>query len=69
MNDQTSADRPTGQTYLGDAVYIGRWEGGALLWTSDGYQETNKIFMEPEVISALIRWLAQNVSGKRGGPL
>jgi hypothetical protein len=45
------------KTYLGDGVY-GEWEDGTMvkLTTEDGISATNTIFLEPEVMEALIAW-------------
>jgi hypothetical protein len=45
------------KTYLGDAVYA-QWDRGMLkLTTEDGIMETNTIYLEPEVITALLDYL------------
>lgn len=47
-------------TYLGDGVYIeetARAPGMLKLYTSNGIEETNVIWLEPEVIEALILFL------------
>jgi len=45
------------KTYLGDAVYIKTDTFGFVLTTANGYCDTNKIFLEPEVAQALINFL------------
>ena len=45
--------------YLGDAVYVAPWERGVVLTTEDGYRATNTIFLEPEVVEALLEWLKE----------
>jgi hypothetical protein len=43
--------------YLGDAVYV-EVDGDRLkLTTSDGYADTNTIYLEPEVYSALVMFV------------
>lgn len=40
-------------TYLGDGVYA-RYDGWHVrLWTSDGIQETNVVYLDPHVLAAL----------------
>lgn len=46
------------QSYLGDAVYYEFDGHGVDLTTSNGLTTTNRIFLEPEVIVALLRALA-----------
>lgn len=42
--------------YLGDAVYA-EYEAGELrLWTTNGIEVTNEIFLEPEVFAALLQF-------------
>lgn len=48
--------------YLGDGVYVeidNAWM--VKLTTEDGIQATNTIYLEPEVLGALKRWLKTNV--------
>ena len=40
--------------YLGDAVYAEYTDRGIELTTEDGIRVTNRIFLEPEVLHALI---------------
>lgn len=42
-----------GKTYLGDAVYADVGAYGITLTTSDGFSDTNTIYLEPEVLKAL----------------
>lgn len=50
------------KTYLGDAVYA-EWKNGILvLTTEDGIQATNAIYLEPEVIDALLKYLGAAVT-------
>ncbi len=47
----------TNERYLGDAVYIGQDSlGWWVMYTSDGYEVTNKIVLEPAVVIALDHW-------------
>ena len=44
--------------YLGDGVYAEHDPANMIrLWTSDGFRETNEIFLEPEVWLALQRYV------------
>jgi hypothetical protein len=45
--------------YLGDSVYIKTHEEfpGIILTTENGYEATNTIFLEPEVIALLFQYL------------
>jgi hypothetical protein len=47
--------------YLGDAVYVDLWGtydlNGLVLTTEDGYSATNTIYLEPEVVAALLRYI------------
>lgn len=44
--------------YLGDGVYVERNKSGhVVLTTEDGISATNTIYLEPEVMVALLRWL------------
>jgi hypothetical protein len=45
--------------YLGDGVYADVERGMVKLTTEDGISVTNIIYLEPEVIEALERYLAQ----------
>jgi hypothetical protein len=45
------------KTYLGDGVYVSRSEIGLELTTEDGISVTNRIFLEPEVLGALLRYV------------
>lgn len=42
--------------YLGDGVYVDD-TFGVELYTSDGISKTNSIYLEPEVLKALINFL------------
>lgn len=50
--------------YLGDAVYIesDQAEHGFLLTTSDGVEDTNTIYLEPEVALALVGYVNRALS-------
>lgn len=45
------------KTYLGDAVYADIGAYGIILTTEDGVSATNTIYLEPEVIAALVEFL------------
>lgn len=51
MTDETKFE-----TYLGDAVYAGFDGNYVVLKTSNGMSTTNKIYLEPEVMNALVRY-------------
>ena len=42
--------------YLGDGVYVELVYGGLKLTTSDGIEDTNTIFFEPEVLDAFLSY-------------
>lgn len=44
-------------TYLGDGLYAAMEGAMVKLYTSDGFRETNVVFLEPEVLTAFLRWL------------
>lgn len=43
--------------YLGDSVYASFGGYGIKLYLDNGYGEVNPIFLEPEVLAALIRFM------------
>ncbi len=43
--------------YIGDAVYVDFDGFGIVLTTEDGIRATNRIVLEPEVYSALVRYV------------
>ena len=52
------------KTYLGDSVYVDREDGMIVLTTDNGYPDdprnqiySNKIYMEPSVVEALMKYL------------
>jgi len=47
----------TGKRYLGDGVYVDRNELGLVLTTENGIAVTNTIVLEPEVWTALHRYV------------
>lgn len=51
-------DRPLG-TYLGDAVYVAHDGFALVLATTDGVTVTNRITLEPEIYTALVRYVEQ----------
>jgi hypothetical protein len=46
------------KVYLGDSVYAQKWDGGIILTTENGRHDdpSNKIFIDPVVLEALIRF-------------
>lgn len=54
------------ETYLGDSVYARHLGHGIELYRSDGLREFNKIFLEPEVLRALIEF-DENTKLEYGG--
>ncbi len=44
-------------TYLGDGVYIKTHQGQLLLYTANGIEVTNKIYLEPEVAELLVNYI------------
>jgi hypothetical protein len=47
----------SGKVYLGDSVYA-EWEAGMVKLTSEnGFGPSNTIFLEPEVLEALARFV------------
>ena len=49
--------------YIGDSVYVDQFEmGGIILTTENGYEATNTIILEPEVITALTDYLREIAS-------
>jgi hypothetical protein len=48
--------------YIGDGVYVeqGAWAGQIRLFTSDGINETNEIFLEPSEMNALVACIKEN---------
>lgn len=47
-----------GKVYLGDAVYAEWQRGDLVLTTEDGIRATNTIFLDLEVLAALVTYLA-----------
>jgi hypothetical protein len=45
------------KVYLGDSVYVGVENGMLKLTTENGISVTNTIYLEPEVITALLKYL------------
>ena len=45
------------ETYLGDGLYA-KFDGRQFeLYASDGIRKTNQVFLEPDVLSAFIRYI------------
>jgi len=56
---EESKDQPMSEPirdYLGDSVYAEVERGMICLTTANGYGPTNKIYLEPEVYEALVRF-------------
>jgi hypothetical protein len=45
------------KTYLGDAVYADVENGQLILTTENGYEATNRIVLEPEVLRHLLDYV------------
>ncbi|HXP67863.1 MAG TPA: hypothetical protein VOA88_01150 [Candidatus Dormibacteraeota bacterium] len=45
------------KTYLGDGCYADIIAGNLILTTEDGSRTTNRVVLEPEVLSALLSYL------------
>lgn len=55
----------TEKTYLGDGVYVMQdWGGQIKLYTSNGVEVTNEIYLEREVFESLLRFAARVWRGK-----
>jgi hypothetical protein len=50
----------TVKEYLGDGVYADMDSGMLKLTTEDGISTTNVIYLEPEVVLALLEYLKRN---------
>lgn len=50
---------PDNEVYLGDSVYVNRSSetGLIVLYTHNGVERTNVIWLEPSVVEALLKWL------------
>jgi hypothetical protein len=55
----------TEKTYLGDSVYVAYVEGMFVLTTENGYGPNNTIFLEPEVLNALVQFAANATQRRR----
>ena len=44
-------------TYLGDSVYIQEEDIGFMIYTNNGYGPENEIYLEPEVVIALMGYI------------
>ena len=44
--------------YIGDAVYVVFDGSGILLTTEDGIKATNQIYLEPETLANLLRYVS-----------
>ena len=57
------------RAYLGDSVYVDEVQGMIMLTTEDGTGPTmasNRIYLEPEVLAALLRWHLADVVAEGG---
>lgn len=52
-------NKPIRRTYLGDSVYMDQLPYGFEIYTQNDTYRENVIFLEPEVLSALIRFTTQ----------
>lgn len=52
----------TNKQYLGDGVYAGVEDGMVRLTTENGLEASNVIWLEPEVVVALLRYLRHTVT-------
>jgi len=46
--------------YLGDGAYVRVENGMVCLYTSNGIEETNKVYLELEVLRRFLEWLKAN---------
>ena len=45
------------ETYLGDGLYA-KFDGRQFeIYASDGFRKTNRVFLEPDVLAAFIRYI------------
>lgn len=56
------------EDYLGDGVYVGVERGMLALYTSNGREKTNTIYLEPEVLAALLRYIERLKKGQPNIP-
>lgn len=47
----------TFKRYLGDGCYVELDRGMVKLTTSNGTEDTNTVYLEPEVLAQFLRWL------------
>lgn len=52
--------------YLGDGVYIKTIGEAAIIYTSDGYEEKNHIYLGPNELECLRLWLDKLDKEKKG---
>ena len=46
------------KTYLGDGAYAESfYDGSVMLYTSNGEQITNKVFLEPDVLQSFLKFV------------
>lgn len=51
---------PNKKSYLGDSVYVAKWNHGVVLTTENGYGPSNEIYLEDFVCEALKDYLKRN---------
>jgi hypothetical protein len=51
----------TNKAYLGDGVYVQNDGYSVLLTTENGIEETNIVYLEPEVLLAFVRYLSRKM--------
>lgn len=50
-------DEITQEIYLGDGAYVKQMNHEVKLWTSEGYGETNVIWLNTEMVEFLSKWI------------
>lgn len=56
------------KTYLGDSVYITQdpsWPAQLIIFTQNGPLPENEIYLEPEVIEALLKYIEKIKNGRK----
>jgi hypothetical protein len=59
MSEQRGDDEVGRREYLGDGVYVAFDGFGLWLTTENGPETTNRVYLEPEVLAALERFVAR----------
>jgi hypothetical protein len=57
-----SAEELQLKSYIGDGVYVGHDGYHVWLYTDNGITVTNKIALDPEVLSNFLHWIEKNSS-------